>query len=100
MLGQRWIPTRALAAAREIDARIATGDSVGPLAGVPIGVKDLEDAVGFRTGFGSTLHAADSPATHDSILVSRLRRAGCVVVGKTTTPEHGWTTDTQSPNWG
>ena len=93
-------PERALTDARAIDARIAAGDDVGPLAGIPLGVKDLEEAVGFRTGFGSALHADDPPAETDSILVARLRRAGCVVVGKTTTPEFGWTADTQSPHWG
>jgi aspartyl-tRNA(Asn)/glutamyl-tRNA(Gln) amidotransferase subunit A len=91
---------RALADARVIDERLATGQDVGPLAGIPIGVKDLEDAAGFRTGYGSAIHAADPPATIDSVLVSRLRRAGCVVVGKTTTPEHGWTANTQSLHWG
>lgn len=60
----------------------------------------MEDAAGFRTGYGSALHADDPPAKADSVLVSRLRRAGCVVLGKTTTPEHGWTADTQSIPWG
>jgi Asp-tRNA(Asn)/Glu-tRNA(Gln) amidotransferase A subunit family amidase len=63
---------RAVADARAIDERIAAGDDIGPLAGIPIGVKDLEDATGFRTGFGSSLHAVDPAATSDSILVSRL----------------------------
>src|SRR4051812_6720717 len=50
---------RALAEASAIDERIARGEAVGPLAGIPIGVKDLEDAAGFRTTFGSLLHADD-----------------------------------------
>ncbi|MBA2497453.1 MAG: amidase [Acidimicrobiia bacterium] len=85
---------RALAEAAAIDERIAAGRPAGPLAGVPIGVKDLEDAIGFRTTRGSLLHADDRPARRDSILVARLRAAGCVVVGKTNTPEGGWTAAT------
>jgi Asp-tRNA(Asn)/Glu-tRNA(Gln) amidotransferase A subunit family amidase len=78
---------RARAEADSIDARLAAGDTVGTLAGIPIGVKDLEDARGFVTTFGSVAHASDVPAERDSVLVSRLRSAGCVVIGKTNTPE-------------
>ena len=70
---------------------VASGADPGPLAGVPIGVKDLEDAAGFPTTHGSPLEADAAPAVRDSHLVERLRRAGCVVVGKTNTPEYGWT---------
>jgi Asp-tRNA(Asn)/Glu-tRNA(Gln) amidotransferase A subunit family amidase len=80
---------RALAEATAIDERIARGDTVGPLAGIPIGVKDLEDALGFRTTYGSRMHADDALANEDSPLVARLRAAGCLVIGKTNTPEHG-----------
>ena len=90
----------ALEQAATIDERIASGDLVGPLAGIPLGVKDLEAAAGFTTGYGSALHASDAPAEADSPLVARLRAAGCVVLGKTTTPEHGWQGDTASPKWG
>jgi aspartyl-tRNA(Asn)/glutamyl-tRNA(Gln) amidotransferase subunit A len=78
---------RAMGAAAEVDARIARGEDPGPLAGVPLAVKDTEDTVGYRTTFGSRLWADASPAQRDSVLVDRLKRAGCVVVGKTTTPE-------------
>src|SRR5690625_3882015 len=78
---------RALAEAEEIDRRIAGGDRVGRLAGVPIGVKDTEDAIGYRTTQGSLLLANAPIAERDSILVDRLRHDGCVVVGKTNTPE-------------
>src|SRR4051812_18327034 len=50
----------ALAEADRIDQRLADGDDVGPLAGIPIGVKDLEDATGFVTTHGSLLHADDA----------------------------------------
>lgn len=84
----------ALRDASVIDERIAAGEDVGPLAGIPIGVKDLEDAAGFRTTHGSALEADAPVATADSPLVERLRAAGCVVVGKTNTPEHGFKADT------
>jgi Asp-tRNA(Asn)/Glu-tRNA(Gln) amidotransferase A subunit family amidase len=87
----------ALAEAAAIDERVGAGDSVGPLAGIPIGVKDLEDAVGFRTTKGSPLFADRLPATEDSVLVERLRAAGCVIVGKTNTPELGAKADTSNP---
>lgn len=87
---------RALADADEIDRRIVAGDLVGPLAGVPLAVKDIEDAAGFVTTQGSALHAGGPPATGDSVHVARLRAAGCVVIGKTNTPEFGWQADTSN----
>jgi aspartyl-tRNA(Asn)/glutamyl-tRNA(Gln) amidotransferase subunit A len=84
----------ARAQAASVDARIAAGEDVGVLAGIPIGVKDLEDAVGFRTTRGA-MHLADAAAAGtDSTEVARLRAAGCVVIGKTNTPEAGWIGDT------
>ncbi len=91
---------RALAEAAVIDERVAKGEDPGPLAGVPIGVKDLEDAAGFVTTHGSPLHANDAPAATDSILVARLRAKGCVIVGKTNSPEFGWKSDTQNEVFG
>ena len=79
----------ALVQAESIDARIQNGEDVGKLAGIPIGVKDLEDAKGFITAFGSELHVNDAPAKEDSILVRRMRDEGCIVLGKTNTPEFG-----------
>jgi Asp-tRNA(Asn)/Glu-tRNA(Gln) amidotransferase A subunit family amidase len=90
----------AMAAAREIDACVARGERVGPLAGIPIGVKDLEDAAGFPTTRGSALFAGQPPASVDSLLVDRLRAAGCVIVGKTNTPELGWKADTDNVTFG
>jgi len=90
----------ARAQALAIDLRIEAGTDVGPLAGIPIGVKDLEDAAGFPTIRGS-MHLRDSaPAKADSTEVARLRAAGCVVIGKTNTPEAGWTGDTHNPVFG
>ncbi len=90
----------ARAQAVDIDQRIAAGEDVGPLAGIPIGVKDLEDAVGFQTVRGA-MHLRDiAPATADSVEVRRLRSAGCVVIGKTNTPEFGWVGDTYNSVFG
>jgi aspartyl-tRNA(Asn)/glutamyl-tRNA(Gln) amidotransferase subunit A len=83
-----------------IDERLRRGDPVGPLAGIPLGVKDLEDAVGYITTYGSDLHADDAPAAQDSVLVARLKRAGCVVVGKTNTPEFGYKAVTENQIFG
>jgi aspartyl-tRNA(Asn)/glutamyl-tRNA(Gln) amidotransferase subunit A len=93
-------PEAALAEAAALDERIAHGDDVGPLAGVPLAVKDLEDAVGFVTTRGSVAFATGEPANRDSPLVERLRAAGCVVVGKTNTPELGWKPDTVNEVFG
>jgi aspartyl-tRNA(Asn)/glutamyl-tRNA(Gln) amidotransferase subunit A len=91
---------RALAAAARIDEYVAAGLNPGPLAGIPIAVKDLEDAAGFVTSRGSELFASGSPAEEDSLLVARLKAAGAVVVGKTNTSELGWTPDTSNRVFG
>lgn len=93
-------PDGARAEAAAIDERLARGERVGALAGIPIGVKDLEAAAGFVTTKGSALHVGDAPAAQDSTHVARLRAAGCVVLGKTNTPEHGWMADTTNPSFG
>lgn len=85
---------RAMQAASVVDESVAAGHDPGPLAGIPIGVKDLEDAAGFPTTHGSAALGPHTPATTDSVLVARLKAAGCVVVGKTNTPELGYKADT------
>ncbi len=87
---------RALEDAADIDARLDNAEGVGPLAGIPLAVKDLEDAAGLPTRYGS-LVSDPTPAIGDSVLVARLRAAGCVIVGKTTTPEMGHKGVTESP---
>ncbi len=82
-------PDRVLAEARALDAEFARGDDPGPLAGIPVGIKDLEDVRGLVTTFGSALWADAAPATTDSIEVERLRAAGAIIIGKTNTPEFG-----------
>ncbi len=76
----------ALDDARRIDARLAAGDDVGVLAGVPVGIKDITPVAGLRTTYGSPIYADHVPAD-DAVVVTRLRAAGAVVLGKTNTPE-------------
>ncbi|MGA3148125.1 MAG: amidase family protein [Acidimicrobiales bacterium] len=93
-------PGRARASAAAIDRKVAAGVDPGPLAGIPLGVKDLEDAAGYVTTHGSVAFADQPAAVRDSPLVGRLVAAGCVVVGKTNTPELGWKADTDNPLFG
>jgi Asp-tRNA(Asn)/Glu-tRNA(Gln) amidotransferase A subunit family amidase len=78
---------QALAEAAESDRARAAGRPVGPLAGLPVLVKDLEDVAGMTTTRGSLLHAADPPAADDGLVPGRLRAAGAIVIGKTNLPE-------------
>ncbi len=77
----------ARAEAEDLDRRLAAGERPGPLAGVPVLVKDLEDVAGMRTTHGSRLFEAAPPATADGLIPARLRAAGAIVVGKTNLPE-------------
>ena len=77
----------ALDEALAIDALVAAGEDPGPLAGLPVLVKDLEDVTGLRTTRGSALFADAGPATRDALTPARLRAAGAIVVGKTNLPE-------------
>jgi aspartyl-tRNA(Asn)/glutamyl-tRNA(Gln) amidotransferase subunit A len=75
--------------AREAERRIARGEA-RLLEGIPLGVKDLEDAAGLVTTKGS-VPFKENLAQRDSIQVERLRAAGAIVVGKTNAPEFGYT---------
>ena len=90
----------ALAAADAIDTAVRRGDDLGSLAGVPFGIKDLEHCVGMPTTFGSRWFAGGGRADHDEIHVGRLRAAGAIPVGKTSTPEFGNWAYTASPALG
>ena len=78
----------ARATAKAAEAAVMKGEKLGLLHGLPLGVKDLDDAKGLPTTFGSPLFK-DNGAQADSIMVGNLRAAGAVVVGKTNTPEFG-----------
>lgn len=80
----------ALRQAARIDQMVAAGQDPGPLAGVPIGAKDLRDhCVGMPTRMGSLFHADDAPQKQDSPHIARLKAAGAIIVGKTATAEFG-----------
>ncbi len=89
----------ALAQAALVDAAVREGrtDELGPLAGVPFGVKDLDDCAGMPTTRGSRWFAEGPAKTVDSIHVGRLREAGAIAIGKTATPEFGAWAYTASP---
>jgi aspartyl-tRNA(Asn)/glutamyl-tRNA(Gln) amidotransferase subunit A len=87
-----------LADARAAQARVDRGEA-RPLEGVPLGVKDLEDAAGLVTSYGSKLFEGHVAAA-DSTQVARLRAAGAIVVGKTNTPEFGHTVLTKNLVYG
>ncbi len=76
---------RAVDDARAVDARVAAGELL-PLAGVPVGIKDVTPVAGLRTTYGSPLYATNVP-DEDALVVQRLRNAGAVIIGKTNTPE-------------
>ena len=79
---------KPLAAAHEQDQTRARGEALGALAGLPLAVKDLEDAKGFPTTFGFRPFAA-AVAEADGEVAARMRRAGGIVIGKTNVPEFG-----------
>lgn len=77
----------ALAAADEADAAVARGDELGPLHGIPLTIKDGIATAGHLLTFGSTPHSSDVSSV-DDIVWQRLRAAGAILLGKTTTPEY------------
>lgn len=83
-----------LEAARDARERYEKSEARS-LEGIPLGVKDLEDAVGFATTFGS-VPFKDHVPERDSVQVERLKAAGAIVVGKTNTPEFGATAITKN----
>ena len=93
---------RALAAARAVDAAVSAGraGALGPLAGVPFGVKDLDDCAGMPTTRGSRWFQGQPPVATDDIHVARLRAAGAIPIGKTAVPEFGAFAYTASPALG
>ena len=85
--------------ARSAEDAVMRGDRLGPLHGVPVHIKDLYATRGVRTSYGSAIHAADVPDA-DDVLVERLKTAGAIVIGKTTTPEFGHKGLTDGPAFG
>ena len=90
----------ALDDARDLDRRLAGGEPAGPLAGVPVLVKDLEDVKGMRTTQGSVLFMDAPPAAADGLVPARLRAAGAIIAGKTNLPEFACEGYTANLLWG
>jgi len=82
------VAERAMADATRADEALARGDTPGPLHGLPVAHKDLVDTAGIRTTRGSPFFRDHVPA-HDALIVTRIRAAGAVTLGKTNTPELG-----------
>jgi aspartyl-tRNA(Asn)/glutamyl-tRNA(Gln) amidotransferase subunit A len=91
-------PARVAAAAQ--DALRAAGTEGGPLAGVPISIKDLFDVAGEPTTAGSTALRDAPPARRDAPIVARLRRAGAVIIGKTNMTEFAYSAVGINPHFG
>lgn len=73
--------------AQRLDDAVAAGQPVGRLAGVPFGVKDMEDCAGMPTECGSLLRSGARSASQDASHIARLRNEGAIPIGKTATPE-------------
>ncbi|MGE0748022.1 MAG: amidase [Rhodospirillales bacterium] len=89
----------ARAAARAADAAVAQGDKLSPLHGVPVSIKDIINTAGVRTTFGSKLMESNVPPA-DAVAVKRLKAAGAIVIGKTTTPDFANKLLTDAPLFG
>src|SRR5712672_2099470 len=88
-----------MAQAAAADESLAKGKLLGPLHGLPVGVKDLHETTGIRTTFGSPLHREFVP-DFDCRVVQREKAAGGIVIGKTNVPEFGLGSQTFNPVFG
>ena len=79
-------PEHALTQARNADRARQGGEALGPLHGIPVGVKDIFDTADMSTEDGTELHAGRTPA-EDATVVALLRAAGAIIMGKTVTTE-------------
>ena len=90
---------RARQSAREAEAAVMRGDALGPLHGLPLGVKDLQNTEGLLTTFGNVQFRGNVPAADDT-LIARLKTAGAIVTAKTNVPDMGAGANTRNPVWG
>lgn len=90
---------RARTEARVAEDTVMRGDALGPLHGLPVGVKDLSDTEDLRTTYGSLIYKDHVPE-QDERLVEVLRQAGAIVLGKTNTPEFGAGANTTNKVYG
>ena len=90
----------ALASARHADAQRRSGVRLGPLAGLPVSIKDLFDVAGETTTSGSVVCANEAPATQDAPPVASLRASGAALLGKTNMSEFAFSGVGYNPHWG
>ncbi len=88
----------ALEGARAADAKLGD-DNLPPFHGLPIGIKDLSATAGIRTTYGTATRSENVPDADDEI-VTRIKRAGFSIIGKTNTPEFGLLNITEPPAYG
>jgi len=89
-------PELALDSARLAEKAVMAGDLLGELHGVPVTIKDLTMTAGIPTQRGSKIFSGYTPE-NDAPFVTRIKQAGAIILGKTTTPEFGWKGVSQSP---
>ena len=85
----------AMASARASEEALLRGESTGPLHGIPISIKDLELTKGVRSTMGSLIYQ-DFVPDQDSVVVERVRGSGAIILGKTNTPEFGFSGTTEN----
>lgn len=90
-------PAASLRSAAQSEERWSAGEPLSPLDGVPVAIKDLLLTEGWPTRRGSLTVDPNGPWTDDAPSVARLKEAGAILIGKTTTPEFGWKGTTDSP---
>jgi aspartyl-tRNA(Asn)/glutamyl-tRNA(Gln) amidotransferase subunit A len=93
------IADHAMLAAQDAEAVVMRGDKLGLLHGIPYAAKDLVNTAGVRTTFGSLLHEKNVPK-EDAVAAARMKQAGALLFGKTTTPEFGHKALTDAPLFG
>ncbi|MGE3073729.1 MAG: amidase [Dehalococcoidia bacterium] len=93
------VAEQAMAEATKADERLARGEQVGILHGLPVAHKDLHETKGVRTTYGSPIYA-DFVPDFDCTTVQRLKAAGAITLGKTNTPEFGLGSQTFNPVFG
>jgi len=90
---------RARKIAESAESAARKGEQLGPLHGLPTGIKDLHETAGLLTTHGSPLYRSYVPA-HDAAMVALVRKAGAIIVAKTNTPEFGAGANTRNTVWG
>ncbi len=93
------VPEQARAAAKKAEEAVMKGETLGLLHGIPFAAKDLVNTAGVRTTFGS-LHHEDNVPKEDAVSAARVKAAGGILFGKTTTPEFGHKALTDAPLFG